>query len=308
MLNKPSKSLSHKQLEFLKKRVALTFDQQKMYNRLTAGFQGETYFFNFLKNNLDREPIKLYDLRFKVDNSECQIDCLLIFQEECVLIEIKNYQGDFYFKNDGVYLLPSHEKIKSPFSQLERSELLLKTLLKQENIPLKIRSFIAFVHPEFHLYGAPMNNKVIFPTQMKRFVQSLNNIRCTLNKNHFKFEKLMHARHLEYSSYESQVEYDYDELQKGVMCEKCEGNLKLIKRQKMQCVSCEKIESTKSVVIRMTKEFHILFPNRKITVSAIYEWTEGKYSIYILRKILSESFVVKNKGKKTYYVVDEDIQ
>lgn len=262
-------------------------------------------FFKLLKNELKSKPIHLYDLHFEVNNSECQIDCLLIFQNECVLIEIKNYQGDFYMKNDGMYLLSTHEKIKNPFSQLERAETMLRHLFKKESIPLKIYPLIVFTHQEFYLYQDNASLPAVFPTQIKRFVKKLNDMRCNLSKDHFKIAEVLKSHHLEYSSYETKIKYDYDELKKGLVCEKCEGFMEVIVKEEIYCKNCLAMEDKKSATIRAVKEFRTLFPNDKITVATMKDWTGSILSPYILRKILAESFIKQDQGKKTHYIIEE---
>lgn len=97
MFTKPNKSKEHKRLEILEKRTTLSIDQQQSLDRLSTGYKGELYFSKLVQTELQCEPIVLYDLLLEINGSECQIDCLLIFQNELILIEIKNYQGDFFY-------------------------------------------------------------------------------------------------------------------------------------------------------------------------------------------------------------------
>src|SRR5699024_2743814 len=128
---------------------------QKKLKQLNSGHEGESYFFQLLQTHLECEPIQLYNLHMKVGGSECQIDCLLIFQNEINLFEIKNYHGDFLIDNNNWLKHPKQE-IKNPLHQLQRTELMLKQILDENKISLPIKPYLVFVNPEFHLYQAPL--------------------------------------------------------------------------------------------------------------------------------------------------------
>lgn len=299
------KSQLHKRLEILRKRATLSAEQQLLLHRMTTGHIGETQFFQLLSNELTCDPLLLFNLLLEVNGSECQIDCLLIFQYELILIEIKNYHGDFFIENNKWYTL-SKEEIRNPIHQLNRAELLLGQLLKQNQTPLKIKSFVVFVHPEFQLYQAPLNIPVIFSTQLKRFIQKLQNIPCETNKYHHKMVNLLKSKHKLTSSFESNLLYDYSHLKKGITCEKCSGIMKMHDSTYMRCANCNYINHFKKAMMSSVHDFRTLFPDKKITVSTIDEWTNHQVSKYRIRKTLSEHCMLVGSGKKSHYLLNMD--
>lgn len=173
MFTQPMKPRALNVLEILNKRRKLTRELQRLLDRLTAGYNGELQFSKVLKAKLYSIPIPLFNLHLKINGSECQIDSLIVFQNELILFEIKNYQGDFFIEKDNWYTL-SRREIKNPLHQLHRTDLLLRQFLYQHQSPLKVRSFIIFIHPEFHLYQAsidipivPYSIKTFYPTTSK---------------------------------------------------------------------------------------------------------------------------------------------
>src|SRR5699024_6805657 len=307
MFNQPIKSRAQKTLETLNKRTKLTGDLAKLLERLSAGYNGELQFFNLLKTELRNNPIMLFNLHLKVNGSECQIDCLLIFQNELILIEVKNYQGDFLIDKTNWYTLSKRE-IKNPLHQLNRTDLLLRQLLNKHQSHLKVRSFIIFTHPEFHLYHAPIDIPVVFPTQLKRFIQQRQNIPCTIQKHHHNLASLLKSRHLTSSSYESIPDYDYASLQKGVTCRKCDGLMVMCSQNNMSCTKCKFTENFKIAIMRSIRDFHILFPDEKIRVKTIADWTNNSVSRHRIRKTLSDYCVLVTKGKNSYYLLNEEAE
>lgn len=301
MFTKPVKTDVHKHLEMLQKRMTLSMEQRTLLDRLSAGHRGELQFFRLLQNELQCDPIQLFDMHLKMNGSECQIDSLLIFQNELLLFEIKNYQGDFLIENSKWYTI-SKEEIKNPLYQLQRTELLLKQLLKESQIPLNIRSYLVFVHPEFQLYQAPVQLPIVFPTQLKRFIRKLQNTSSTIHQHHHDIASFLKSKHLNSSAYESRLAYDYANLQKGMTCGKCNSFMKLHSKKYMRCTGCECMESFKIALLRNIDEFQTLFPQQHITVNKIAEWTNYPVTAYRIRTIISKNYRLVNKGKNSYYV------
>lgn len=305
MFTKPIKSKEHKQLEILKKRTILSTEQQRSLDRMSSGYKGELHFLKLVQNELQCEPILLFDLLLEINGSECQIDCLLIFQKELIIIEVKNYQGDFFIENNEWYIL-SKEKIKNPLYQLQRTELLLSQFLKQHQLPLKMKSFVVFTHPEFQLYQAPLSISAIFPTQLKRFIRKLQNFPCQISNYHHKIARLLKSKHKTSSSYESSLIYDYIYLKKGVTCGKCNGFMEMYGSKYMRCLSCKCIDPFELATMRNVYDFQTLFPDEKITVKAISDWTNNHVSKYRIRTILSKYCQFVENGRSSYYLLNPD--
>lgn len=305
MFSQPMKSRSHKILEALSKRTKLTRELKRLLERLTAGYKGEIQFFNLLKTELRNSPISLFNLHLKINGSECQIDCLLIFQNELVLFEVKNYQGDFFIEKENWYTLSKRE-IRNPLHQLHRTDLLLRQLLSKQQSPLNIKSFIVFTHPEFHLYQAPIDIPVVFPTQLKRFINKRQNTACRIQKQHHNLASLLKSSHQTSSPYESLPQYDYTALKKGVTCGKCDGFMLVNSQNNMSCAKCGFIEDFREAIMRSVLDFHSLFPDEKIQVRTIADWTNNSVSKHRIRTTLSRYCVAVARGKSSYYVFDEE--
>lgn len=144
----------------------LSTDDQLTYKNLKKGHLGELKFSRMLEKTLTKPPLLLYDLSLQQNNSKFQIDCLPIFNYKILLLEIKNFEGNFYFHNDNWYVVETRKEIRSPLMQLKRSELLLKELLQKLDHKIQVESYVIFVNQEFTLYQAPINSSIILPTQV----------------------------------------------------------------------------------------------------------------------------------------------
>lgn len=306
MLTKPQKSRLHLVLEILRRRGEFSNEKQSSLNRLSSGYEGELNFYTILKENLRTNPIQLFDLHIEVNGSECQIDALLMFANELVVCEVKNYQGDFII-NNGDWFTLTNQEIRNPLHQLDRTKILLQQYLKKHNLSFAVNPYVVFVHPEFHLYQAPVNTPIIFLPQIFRFMKQLENIPCKLHSQHKKLEKLLTTNHQSYSSRSIIPNYSYASLRKGILCKKCNGTMKEVGRKYTICLRCSSREEYDKAVKRNIKDFTYLFPDKKINVKTVAEWLDHQTSSFRIRTHLSRKFNVIHSGKCSYYVFKNDV-
>ena len=158
-------------LESLDTRMNLLSEDKQNYINLKKGFEGEEMF-DSLTEKLDCDCYILNDLRLKFNNSIFQIDTLIIFQKIIRVFEVKNYEGDFFYEEDKLYIKNKTE-IKDPLLQLSRSESLLRQLFQSLGYSIPIEGSVVFINPEFTIYQAPLDAPIIFPTQLNRYMKKL---------------------------------------------------------------------------------------------------------------------------------------
>lgn len=300
--SKPRKSLELQILSFLNARMDLSSrDQKNLYN-LERGYEGELKFSRLLGSKDPSECLRLYDLQLEINQTEFQIDNLLIYQDTVYMNEIKNYEGDFLAKDDKWYVMPSEKEIRSPILQLQRSEFLLQQLLQQMGFHLKIVSRLVFVHSGFTLYQAPYNQPIIFPTQLARYTNHLNHTQTRLTDMHRKLAKQLVQSNISSSRHMRLPNYNYEDLKKGIVCNNCSGFMFAKSMSILCCESCMHEERIDFAVMRTVSEFHILFPNMKINSSTIYEWCNVIDSKSKIRRILMKNMQLVKRGKYSYYI------
>ena len=131
---------------------------------------------------------------WKVNNSVLQIDTALLTQGIIYLFEVKNYEGDYYIDNDRWFSI-SKTEIKNPLHQLKRNKYLFRRLLQDLGVHFSIESYLVFINPHFNLFQAPLNQSIIFPTQLKRFLKKINSLSSKLTDKHLKLSELLVSKH-----------------------------------------------------------------------------------------------------------------
>lgn len=283
----------------LNARSNLFIDDENYLSFLEKGFEGEKRF-DEMTSKLSDDWYFVDDLLFECNKSEFQIDSIGTTGDALHFFEVKNFEGDYYIEGDRWYKTPKIE-IKNPYEQLKRTESMLRKLLYENKINIRIEPHLVFVNPDFHLFHAPMNLPIIFPNQLNRFMNQLQML-PKLNINNINMLEKLLALHKCESKYSQFPNYDYNQFNKGFICVSCNSFITLIKKGKLVCHRCGCEEKISSGIIRSAEELKFLFPDKKITTNAVYEWCEIFKSKKRIRMILHNHFKMIGHGKYSYFV------
>lgn len=281
----------------------LKIKEHNNYIYLEKGYDGERKFDKWIET-LSNEHLILNDLLLEYNGTVFQIDTLLFYSDKIYHFEVKNYEGDFFIEADKWYSLAGKE-IKNPLLQLKRTESLLRQLLvKKSYNHHPIESYLIFVNPEFQLYQAPPDLPIIYPSQLTRFMEKLKNKLPKLKDSYKKLAKELLSIHINETKYSRLPEYQYDELEKGLICPVCHSMYTTFKTI-LVCTSCGGKERYPIAVLRAIEELQTLFPNKKITTNLIHDWCKIIKSKRTIRKILSKHFKLLGHNKSSYFVKRE---
>lgn len=289
-------------LTYLKKRMHLSVEHKNKYSSLAKGHTGEMELYNVLKRNLHSHYEILTDVILKHNDSEFQIDILLIGKDTIYLLEVKNYEGNFIIENDSWYVASSQTEIRNPLHQLKRMEILLKNTLQQTEFHFSLLSHVIFVNPEFYLYQAPLDLPLVFSTQIQEFIKTLQSLSPQHQARQNDVIKFLESRRLTRSTYEKLPTYTYKQLRKGIVCCECSAFLSAVTNRRLICKRCNTLEGIETAIKRNVIEFITLFPEIKVTTNKIYDWCMVIQSKKSIRRVLKKHLTPVGIGRQTYYV------
>src|SRR5699024_12357916 len=99
LLDKQKKPNTLMKFEVLLRYMTHETEQQYTYERLKRGYEGEKMFATLLERKLSQPFHALYDLQFKENGSEVQIDCLLFIGQKIFLFELIHYYVNYLINN-----------------------------------------------------------------------------------------------------------------------------------------------------------------------------------------------------------------
>jgi hypothetical protein len=300
LLKKRSESKELVVMRYLNTRMELTAGDKYYLANLEKGYTGELKF-DVLTEQLSEERYIIDDLLLQVNNSYFQIDKVIISGGLLHLLDVKYHEGDFYLESDKFYSVKSGKEYKNPVLQLKRSETLFRQLLQTLKFNYLIQAFVVFNNPEFTLYQAPMDQPIILPTQINRFLKEINDTPSKLDDNHKILAQKLLSLHHDKNPYTTLPEYDYDRLEKGMHCRACGSFNTVIKNYDLVCGKCSEQERIDQAILRYIQELKVLFPEIKITTQIIYEWCQEKISKKTITRILKKNYVSTGRTCGTYY-------
>ncbi|WP_160723970.1 nuclease-related domain-containing protein [Bacillus sp. USDA818B3_A] len=279
-----------KLLRILNNRMDFTSDQQKYYLYKEKGYEGEVQF-DLLTEQLQSDCLIINDLFLEVNNTAFQLDTLIIFQATIFVFEVKNYEGDYRYREDRFEMI-NGKIIKDPLEQIKRSHSLLLQLFQKLGISQSIDAYVVFVNPEFFLYEAPIGKPIFYPPQLKQLMRKLNNEKSNISSRHKKIADKLISLHQVVSPYANLKipAYDFKKLRKGVTCFVCDSLSCSYCNGKIVCGECGHVGDIESAVLRSVAEIRLLFSDMKITTNCVYEWCGIIDSKKMIRRILKENF------------------
>lgn len=287
-------------MRYLATRMELSDQEKFQHLNLEKGYEGELKF-DQLAEGLLEERYVINDLLLEVNNSYFQIDTIIISQTAINLLDIKNYQGDYYIEADKLYSVTTKRERKNPIDQLKRSATLFRQLLQKLEMNYHVEASVIFINPEFTLYQAPMELPIVLPTQVNRFIKDLNNTPSKLNNKHQQLSQKLLSLHQNNNPHSIIPKYTYEQLRKGVFCKSCRSLLLSKTRYYFECTKCGTHESFEAAILRSVEEFQLLFPDRKITTQSIYDWSEVDLNKRTICRILKKNYTLYGTSKDTYF-------
>lgn len=287
-------------LRYLNKRMDLPSNEKFRLKSMEKGYTGELIF-DRMTESLSEERYIIDDLLLQVNNSYFQLDKVIISKDAVYLNDVKYHEGDYYIDGEKLLSVNSGREQKNPVIQLKRSETLFRQLLQNLNMDHLVRASAVFVNPEFTLYQAPIDQPIILPTQVKRFIKELNNTPSALDKSHQKLAQTLLSMHQTKNPYSTFPNYKYEQLEKGMHCRECGSLNTEVDHYDLVCGKCGTHERIEKAILRHIEEIKVLFPEIKITTQNIYDWCNGKVSKRTFLRVLKKNYKTVGKTKDVYF-------
>jgi hypothetical protein len=258
--------------------------------------------FDQLSEGLDpKKFLILNDLRLETNSTNFQMDSFIICQGTHFPCEIKNYEGDYYYKPDQFFTM-NHNEIQNPLDQIKRSDTLLRQVFQKKKYSITIKSNVFFVNSAFTLYQAPLEKPILYPTQLTRYFEELNARPSILNDNHYKLADELVKEHKPCSPYTRVPQYTYENLKKGLICGSCYSYEILPSENVLICNICGREEKVEDAILRSVRELQLLFPDIKITTNSVFEWCKVIGSRKQIRRVLKKNYTKIGDRHCTYYI------
>ena len=282
----------------LSRRMVLNAEDARDLKIYESGFSGECLY-DKLFDEVGHDNLYVFrDIYLAAGKSGAQYDSIIISNDAITVNEIKNYSGEYHFKNGR--LIRSGEVVPdNPFTQVDRAVGKLYRIFRNAKISTEIKGKVIFPNDDFKLYSEDNSiwRNIVIRMDMKKYFRQFKD-----SYNTEKAERLVslirsHISPNPYFNGSSNV----GRIRTGLYCGSC-GDFNLIKtRYHCQCVSCGTKESNETHMLRVMSDYKYLFYGEGMTRRKLMTLVGDDFHPEVLRRALSKYCSMNRKGKNTEY-------
>lgn len=291
------------QLRILQVRGSLEKKEQKKLKNLEAGEQGEQAVLDEINKYGKKHWIVFRNLWLDSDNT-WEIDSLLITTSSIHVLEVKNYEGFFQYKN-GICMLNDWQMPNNCVAQAQKNFVNTQNIIRKVAPEWDVSAALVFAgkNNQVQLDSEVAGIDIINPTQLKSGILNIANIETqkamVLNPNPIfaEFDRLStHSPYLPDSISSQRLK----KLRKGIYCKKCLRFDVDISQKFVRC-QCGHVELRDCAMIRTIDEYMKLTQKQEVTRREVEDFLSGQASENYTLSILKRYFEKKSSYKKTCY-------
>lgn len=298
-----------------KKKVWLELAKKRNINypgldNLLNGYYGEDEFAEWLKEYGNPDWL-VYRNIWLSKGYQGEIDFVIFTPNKWIMIEVKNYDN-FVTLGENQSYIGDYLLDKNPVEQVQRTYGILKRIATENPFKPEVEAVLVFMNTHCKVvrrdqcFGIPIYER----TELRNFLQKLN----TETQDAYFSQKQFNTVKDLVDKYRGQNPYetinlalcDFSKMSLGLTCGHCQGRELEIKHRFIHCNSCGYFESKSKTLVRMAKEYCLLYQKNEFTRQDIYNYIEGKIRLDGITKILSENFQRCPGRQREYYMINTD--
>jgi len=282
--------------------------------KMEAGVRGEDRVLIKLHELRMPGPFKVYsDIRLHLGEWKVQIDCLVLTDRCCIVIESKNMSGDLYFESDSEEFYKVNQDgeeipYPNPYYQLMRHIRFMKEFLHQINPEMKVTGSVFMTAKSCRIRKKPAKYPIFkLESIIEKVMQMYHNSPpLQLSESQLvEIEQIIMSKQSTFTNAPLCERYQISptELRTGVECPEC-GALGMIRHiRTWKCPTCQK--NSRNAHSKTVQEyFWLIKPN--ISNREFREFCRVE-SIYAASRMLSNMDLDSNKGGAwRYYTPKKD--
>ena len=283
------------------RRMQLNFDDARNFRVYESGYSGECLY-DKIFDEAGHDNLYIFrDVYLAAGKSGAQYDSIIISGDAITVNEIKNYSGEYYYKN-GRFIKNGEVVPDNPFTQLDRAVGKLYRICRNARMAAEISGTVVFPNDDFKLYSEDNSiwKNVVIRMDLKKYFRKFKG-----DYNTEKAERLVslirtHISENPYFNGSTNVKG----VRRGLYCGRC-GDFNLIKmRYHRQCSGCGTKESNETHMLRVMSDYKYLFYGEGMTRRRLAELIGNDFHPEVLRRALGKYCTKNKKGKNTEYVLN----
>ena len=302
------------QLEFLQaadqRNLLKTKKELSLYHNLEAGNQGEEFVLDLLEKFGCKHWIVLRNLWLD-HYGIYENDIVLLTSHAIYILEVKNYEGEFDYRNSRCYI--NGRKLKENcIHQAEKAWMNLREICHSIDQSIHIKGALLFVgeHNEVVIQSEVDGIEIVTRNTLRKFIQSIKKEEefhhySSLNTqkflSHFERNEVLNP----FGPLKSYLPEEVLKGKCGIYCKECGGYNVTVTRKFVRCENFHE-ELRVEAVFRMIEEFQTLtYESDSVTRAELMRFLDNQVSEPYLTKFLNRYFVRIHNGRHSKYQLDK---
>ena len=284
----------------LDRRMDLNFEDARNFKVYRSGFSGECLY-DKLFDEVGHDNLYIFrDLYLVSGKSGAQYDSIIISGDAVTVNEIKNYSGEYYYKN-GRFMKNGEVVPDNPFTQVDRAVGKLYRICRNAKVTAEISGKVVFPNDEFRLYSEDNSiwKNIVIRMDLKKYFRQFKD-----DYNTEKADRLVTLirSHISGNPYFN-GSMNVAGVRRGLYCGSC-GDFNLKKtRYHRQCSVCGTKESNETHMLRVMSDYKYLYYGEGMTRKSLAALTGDEFHPEVLRRALNKYCTKNKRGKNTEYVL-----
>lgn len=297
------------QLEILTIRHITLDEKQKLRHwLLNLGFIGEKEVDGWIHDFGDAFWMVVYDYWFYYQK-KMQADFLIIKEKQWLLLEVKNFDGKFEYKNHECIMnsrVMNDNFIVNMSNKIRR----IKNIAHEISPDIEVVSAMIFINEHCQVeMNHPVDFEIILRNQFKQFLKRFVNHSSTpLPHEYIERVRTVLNQYATDSPFQPTglLPDQFAKVKKGITCQECHSFETVASKKKIVCKLCGHKELKAAAIIRSTKQLRYVFFDHPemITTTNVFDFMGGKVSLATVRYTLAREFQRVGLTKSSYYLVD----
>lgn len=274
--------------------------------RLIAGEAGEKVVGDYFKQYGNAHWLGIPNLWMDYFGPfEC--DFLLFTRYKIYVFEIKNYKGEFVYK-DGLVRINDVQKNFNPIHQTRRNYRNVQEIINEIHPNIQVEGAIIFtgMNNAVFMESEVSDIKIIPRSYLKWYIDQIIKEE-QVNRRQIMNQEAILAQLMDYeikNSFlpEALSREQMKKAKRGIYCAKCHSYHVKVKRFHVKC-ECGYEEEREKALLRMIYDYAVLNFDKPLTRSNLLDFLDGKVSkTYLVNKLNKHFKAINNSSKRAYIV------
>lgn len=293
-------------LETIRQRGLLSYAEQRQYQRLAAGYEGENRFDQIFVQNAPKIQTFWDDVELEYCGRKTQMDKVVLHNRTLELLDFKNYEGNYQYA-DGRLFCKGKILPYNPFDQMNRAEQVYERLLSDYRLMVEVKGTIVFVNPSGKTeWQSPPPLQVIQYPQLPWWLSEWNENYQWPETYERCQEILLRHQSPRFGIDQCCSEERFAKLRKGFHCCKCGSFDTWFDRYALNC-ACGWAEAKEIAYPRSICEYGVIMHHKPLTRRALMEFLGEQASESYLRVVLRKHFDLEVNNKRGSYYQNKGI-